>query len=264
MRRATPGRAPLRCPRCRGRAGSAAIEWLRVDTADGDVIAAGLLGCSRCDAEYPVVDGIAEIARAPIGRPEDPTLDTWIRTDWGGVSLPSGLTPDPSPIDLLAPAETILELGCGTGATAVRLAEHADFVLGLDIRASRIEIALQHTTDRCDFLVADATDPPVAGESWDAVVALNLFDTIHDPDLLLLQAGALLRPGGQLLLSSPFQWSDLSPHHGTPPTYDLKGHLEAGRYPLEVVKEEDRLWVVTDNDRRFYAYRTRVVLALRR
>ena len=61
---------------------------------------------------------------------------------------------------------------------------------------------------RLQLLAADAREPPLQPGSFAIVLALNLLDSITHPAALLLQAQALLAPGGVLLLSSPFNWDD--------------------------------------------------------
>ncbi|MBN2126192.1 MAG: hypothetical protein JW821_17970, partial [Deltaproteobacteria bacterium] len=45
-------------------------------------------------------------------------------------------------------------------------------------------------------------------ESFDLVAAVNLLDSLRLPLILLGQADALLRPGGRLILSSPYEWRE--------------------------------------------------------
>lgn len=61
---------------------------------------------------------------------------------------------------------------------------------------------------RVRLVAADAREPPLRPAAFALVLALNLLDSITHPRELLLQARALLAPGGALLLSSPFNWSD--------------------------------------------------------
>lgn len=63
-------------------------------------------------------------------------------------------------------------------------------------------------------IAADASDPPVRARSMNAVTAYNLLDNAADPVLLLRQLVAALRPGGTLVLSSPYDWvSRATPLH---------------------------------------------------
>jgi SAM-dependent methyltransferase len=61
--------------------------------------------------------------------------------------------------------------------------------------------------NNASFWIADALAPPLAPGCAGLVVALNLLDCVSDPAALLRAAAALLRPGGHLLLCTPFDWS---------------------------------------------------------
>jgi SAM-dependent methyltransferase len=74
---------------------------------------------------------------------------------------------------------------------------------------------------RLRLVAADAREPPLRPGAFALVLALNLLDSITHPRELLLQARALLAPGGALVLSSPFNWDD----HVTPPARRLDADL---------------------------------------
>lgn len=74
---------------------------------------------------------------------------------------------------------------------------------------------------RVRLVAADAREPPLRPGAFALVLALNLLDSITHPRELLLQARALLAPGGALLLSSPFNWND----EVTPPARRLDDEL---------------------------------------
>jgi SAM-dependent methyltransferase len=61
-------------------------------------------------------------------------------------------------------------------------------------------------------IVADALALPIAAESMDVVLMIELIEHIRAPNRLLQQARSVLRPGGILILTAPF----LYPVHGAP------------------------------------------------
>ncbi len=72
--------------------------------------------------------------------------------------------------------------------------------------------SLRPAIDIVHPVCADILDPPFEANSFDLTVALNLLDRVAEPLRLLGQLQAMTRPGGHILLSSPFAWeSGLTP-----------------------------------------------------
>jgi SAM-dependent methyltransferase len=94
-----------------------------------------------------------------------------------------------------------LEIGCGTGELARRLAERADRVDALDLSPEMIRVARARSADipNLAFHVADVAAAPPAAEAYDSVVSIG---TLHHLDAAraLRDMRAALRPGGTLLL----------------------------------------------------------------
>jgi cyclopropane fatty-acyl-phospholipid synthase-like methyltransferase len=95
----------------------------------------------------------------------------------------------------------VLELGCGTGADARRLAERFR-VTGVDVSAAQLARARQNVPD-ADFVEADFTALELSAASFDAVVAVYAFNHVPRELLapLLGRIHAWLVPGGLLLAS---------------------------------------------------------------
>lgn len=102
-------------------------------------------------------------------------------------------------VALLPPEGSILDLGCGPGIVADRLAARFD-VLGIDISERQIALARQAVLQG-RFVVADMTSVDLPAQGFSGVVAL--FSLIHLPlrDLgpMLTRIANWLRPGGVLL-----------------------------------------------------------------
>ena len=92
-----------------------------------------------------------------------------------------------------------VELGCGSGMTARRLAPRmqaltaVDFSEGMIGHARRLH-AQESGPDNLDYRVATLED--LAGQTVDVVLAFNLIHLLPDRDAALAQIHALLRPGG--------------------------------------------------------------------
>ena len=117
--------------------------------------------------------------------------------DWGGRWT------DPFvPLLRVSDARDVLELGCGTGNDAARLAREGLHVVATDLSAEAVAQARKKYGDIVDFQVVDlATGLPFPGGSFDAVmanVALHMF-----PDSVTREifedVRRVLRPGGLFL-----------------------------------------------------------------
>lgn len=146
-----------------------------------------------------------------------------------------------------------LDVGCAVGRSSFELARHCAEVVGLDfsqnfIRAAgtlRVDGRLpyrradegQLTTpliavvppeiarERVRFEVGDACALEVSRLGrFDVVLALNLLDRLPAPRRFLDALPALVRPGGQLVLASPYTWLE----EYTPTQEWLGGYEDAG------------------------------------
>lgn len=100
----------------------------------------------------------------------------------------------------LTPEMSVLELGCGTASTAIRLAPSARHITASDISPRMGEIgarkAAEAGIDNLSIHTGDAFDPELAPGSYDVVLAFNLLHLLRDQQAVLARASDLLRPGG--------------------------------------------------------------------
>jgi SAM-dependent methyltransferase/uncharacterized protein YbaR (Trm112 family) len=150
------------------------------------------------------------------------------------------------------PAQKILDLGCAAGRTSFDLAaRHShSLVLGIDIGLALLRLAQRAShgwvsyprrriglvydrrrfavapegAERVDFWACDAAALPFAAGGADLVAALNLLDCVAAPRDLLAAMALQLRPGGRLLLATPYDWSP----RATPPETWIGGHSQRG------------------------------------
>lgn len=115
---------------------------------------------------------------------------------------------------LLSPDQAVLEIGCGTGSTALRLAPHTRRLHATDISAEMIAIARHKLAAQplpmLGFAVADAEVPDFGEAQWDTVLAFNLLHLVDDLDRAIGVAVRALRPGG-LFLSKTACLSEMNP-----------------------------------------------------
>ena len=101
--------------------------------------------------------------------------------------------------ELLGEADRVLEIGCGTGGTALRLAAGVSHITATDVSRGMIEIARSklgpETPDNVTFRQADAADLAV-GRPFDAICAFSLLHLVDDVPHVLDRVRAQLKPGG--------------------------------------------------------------------
>ena len=119
---------------------------------------------------------------------------------------------------LIAPGARALELGCGTGTAALRLADAAKSYLATDISRQMIAIAQQKLTtarenrlnERLSFRQATADILACESERYDVILGFNYLHLAGNLPTVLGHIRALLAPGGVFVSKTPCV-GDMSP-----------------------------------------------------
>lgn len=101
----------------------------------------------------------------------------------------------------LTPASEVLEVGCGTGTIAFKLAPHAKSVLATDISGVLLDIARDRARDQAvenvTFARHDIARLPEG--PFDAVMAFNVLHLIPAMDKAVQEMADRVKPGGVLV-----------------------------------------------------------------
>jgi ubiquinone/menaquinone biosynthesis C-methylase UbiE len=120
-------------------------------------------------------------------------------------------------LTLLKPDHAAVELGCGTGTTAVHLAPHVRSYLGTDISPGMIDVANEKLSTReasvsdggkegipgLSFRVATAEELASATEKFDVVLGFNYLHLVRDMAGTLKSVNTLLASGGFFISKTP-------------------------------------------------------------
>ncbi|GAB3429034.1 class I SAM-dependent methyltransferase [Actinophytocola sediminis] len=107
----------------------------------------------------------------------------------------------------LTASDHLLDIGCRSGGTAIRLAQHSGGrSTGIDVSRSQLAEAVASAesagvSDRVSFQYGNAMALDFADETFDAAVALEVFPHLSDRQLGYNEAFRVLRPGSFFLVS---------------------------------------------------------------
>jgi putative 4-mercaptohistidine N1-methyltranferase len=158
-------------------------------------------------------------------------------------------------------AARALDVGCAVGRSCFELCAFCPTVIGIDFSHSFIQAAreLKERGEfsfemvvegeicelararvpanldrrRAQFEVGDATNLPGDLGTFDVVLAANLICRLAEPARFLQQLPALVTPGGQLLMTTPFTWLE----DFTSPSNWLGGRKRDGVRSFDVLHE---------------------------
>lgn len=99
----------------------------------------------------------------------------------------------------------ILDLGCGNGALCRTLRDAGYDMTGCDVDAGGIELARQAVKGVRFERLGMEDDPGVLGNrEYDAVVSTEVVEHLYAPRSLPRFAARVLKPGGYLILTTPY------------------------------------------------------------
>jgi len=219
-----------------------------------------------------------------------------------GCAVAAGETPGSA-----NPVGPVLDAGCSVGRGSFALAEQQDeLILGVDLNFSMLRVAsevLRHgrvrysrrriglvyerrefaadfdRAERVDFWACDAAALPFPAETFSFAVNMNVLDCVYGPRELLSSLGCVLKTGGKVVLTCPYDWSSAatpvegwvgghsqrSPLAGSPEMV-LRSLLTPGAHPssintLKLIAERPDLpWNVRLHERSMMHYKVHLVV----
>lgn len=108
--------------------------------------------------------------------------------------------------DYLRADMELLEIGCGTGSTAITHAPKVKHIDAADISENMLAIARQKAEtagiSNVTFQQADIEEMEAGGKQYDMVLALSFLHLVTDRDAVLQKIFHMLKPGGYLVSST--------------------------------------------------------------
>ncbi|MFV1873001.1 MAG: bifunctional 2-polyprenyl-6-hydroxyphenol methylase/3-demethylubiquinol 3-O-methyltransferase UbiG [Oleiphilus sp.] len=100
----------------------------------------------------------------------------------------------------------VVDIGCGGGILSEGMAQRGAKVLGIDMGEAPLSVAKLHGLEsNVDVEYRQTTVEDLANEeagSYDVVTCLEMLEHVPDPSSVILACAKLLKPGGQLFLST--------------------------------------------------------------
>ncbi|WP_420406241.1 class I SAM-dependent methyltransferase [Nisaea sp.] len=107
----------------------------------------------------------------------------------------------------LSPEMKLLEIGCGTGTTALHHAPHVAHIRATDISPKMLEIARRKADaagiGNVSFETADFDSLEAADATYDMVMAHSILHLLPKRRDAIAKAARLLKPGGLFVTSTP-------------------------------------------------------------
>jgi len=139
----------------------------------------------------------------------------------------------------------LLDVGCGERPYEHLFAPYVTEYVGIEHEATFAQTNASHGEKQPD-LFYDGVRLPFEDESFDTVLNVQVLEHTPHPGLLVKEMGRVLRPGGVLLLSAPFQFR----LHEEPHDYfrysphGLRTLCEAGGLEIVETLSQGSLWSV--------------------
>lgn len=104
------------------------------------------------------------------------------------------------------PDMEVLELGCGTGSTAITHAPHVKHILAIDVSRKMLTIAQAKAeangVKNVTFRQLDIDELSAPDQTYDVVLGLSILHLVDDKEAIISKVHKMLRPGGLFVTST--------------------------------------------------------------
>lgn len=134
----------------------------------------------------------------------------------------------------------VLDIGCGRKPYWSLIEPYCEQYVGIDM------ITTLHGLDELD-VIGSGLNLPFPAECFDVVVSFQVLEHVPEPSQFLAEANRVLKPGGSILLMTPFIWGE----HEQPfdfyryTRFGLKYLLEKAGFETHVIKPYAPFWIVS-------------------
>ena len=98
----------------------------------------------------------------------------------------------------------VLEIGCGTGTTALKLADSVKEMTATDVSSNMIAIGKQKAKkQKIQNIHFERATLSEINQSYDVIIAFNLIHLLEDKDASIKKINELLKPGGLFISKTP-------------------------------------------------------------
>ncbi len=172
----------------------------------------------------------------------------------GPTLRPGGFTLTGRAVELcnLPAGATVLDIGCGLGATVHWLETHYGFkVLGLDA-STRLLSEGRSAHAKASVMAGLADRLPLPGKSLDGIFCECVLSLLDQPEQALEEFGRVLKPGGRLVITDLYARRSEAPStmeslplnsclSGARPREEISGLVEKADFNLVLWEDHSRL-----------------------
>ena len=140
----------------------------------------------------------------------------------------------------LGPQDALLDVACGWGEFLVVHGATAARVAGIDVSEEKVALARERLAGRigagsAEVVQGDAALLPWPDGTFSAVLCMDAFPFLTDPERVLAEVLRVLRPGGRMVVQIGMRWPDGPPRHMVHPMSPVAGDEGSVRRMVEAV-----------------------------